>query len=116
LLEATDLGCARGDRPLFAGLSFVLRPGEALHVAGENGTGKTTLLRCLAGLTRPVAGRLRYRGEDISADRERYLSDLGFLGHTNGLKGELTARENLIAACHLAGQAGSRVDEGSDRP
>jgi len=55
-LAATDIACRRGDRLLFRGLSFTLGAGEALQVLGANGTGKTSLLRILAGLLSPYAG------------------------------------------------------------
>jgi heme exporter protein A len=55
-LAATDLACRRGERLLFRGLSFELKAGEALQVVGPNGTGKSSLLRILAGLMRPMAG------------------------------------------------------------
>jgi len=55
-LLATDLACRRGERLLFRGLSFGLEQGEALQVVGPNGTGKSSLLRILAGLLRPYAG------------------------------------------------------------
>ena len=55
-LAATDLACRRGERLLFRGLSFALSAGEALQVVGPNGTGKSSLLRILAGLLRPFAG------------------------------------------------------------
>lgn len=61
-LFASDLACRRGDRLLFRGLTFALAGGEALHVTGANGTGKTTLIRALAGLTRPYAGELGHAG------------------------------------------------------
>ncbi|MGN6496103.1 MAG: heme ABC exporter ATP-binding protein CcmA [Tsuneonella sp.] len=61
-LAATDLACRRGDRLLFRGLSFALARGEALQVAGPNGTGKSSLLRILAGLLRPYAGSLSCSG------------------------------------------------------
>ncbi|MXO62394.1 heme ABC exporter ATP-binding protein CcmA [Qipengyuania oceanensis] len=61
-LSVTDLACRRGDRVLFAGLSFALDAGEALRVAGPNGTGKTSLLRIVAGLLRPMRGGLRREG------------------------------------------------------
>ena len=57
-LSATNLACRRGDRLLFKGLSFDLGAGEALHLTGANGTGKTTLIRALAGLTTPFAGEI----------------------------------------------------------
>ena len=55
-LIATDLACRRGERLLFRGLSFALSPGEALQLGGPNGTGKSSLIRILAGLLRPYAG------------------------------------------------------------
>ncbi len=61
-LSSTDLACRRGDRLLFRGLSFVLASGEALHITGANGTGKTTLIRALAGLTSPYAGKVNSDG------------------------------------------------------
>lgn len=64
-LAAHDLACRRGGRLLFAGLSFALGPGEALQVAGANGTGKSSLLRILAGLLRPFAGSV-HRGTSIA--------------------------------------------------
>jgi heme exporter protein A len=61
-LAAMDLACRRGYRLLFTQLSFSLRPGEALHVTGRNGTGKSSLLRILAGLSRPYAGKVESCG------------------------------------------------------
>ena len=62
-LKASDLACRRGDRLLFAGLDIDLEPGDALHLAGPNGIGKTSLLRLLAGLARPYAGSVEREGE-----------------------------------------------------
>jgi heme exporter protein A len=55
-LSVKDLACQRGDRLLFRGLSFELKGGEALQIVGPNGTGKSSLLRIIAGLLRPLAG------------------------------------------------------------
>lgn len=61
-LSATDLVCRRGDRLLFRGLSLALGPGEAVHVTGANGVGKSSLIRILAGLLRPFAGAVQREG------------------------------------------------------
>lgn len=103
MLEALNLECARGDRPLFRDLSFRLAPGELLHVVGPNGSGKTTLLRTLCGLTRPVSGEIRWQGADTRRLGDEYRSRLAYIGHSNGLLAELSAQENLRAAACLAG-------------
>lgn len=61
-LTVRDLACRRGDRVLFSGLSFALAPGEALQVVGANGTGKSSLLRIVAGLLRPFEGTIEHEG------------------------------------------------------
>lgn len=114
LLEAVALECARGDRPLFRDLSFRLAPGELLHVVGPNGSGKTTLLRTLCGLTRPASGEIRWQGTDTRRLGDEYRSRLAHVGHTNGLLGELTARENLRAAACLGGGDPNGVDAALD--
>lgn len=73
-LEAHDIACLRGERLLFRGLSLGLKPGEALQVIGANGTGKSSLLRILAGLMRPFAGEV-VRRCDIGLLDERPALD-----------------------------------------
>jgi len=95
MLEARDLACLRGERVVFAGLSFRLEPGGALLLVGANGAGKSTLLRLLAGLLRPEAGALLWDGADALADRAAHAARLRYLSHQDALKPALTARENL---------------------
>jgi heme exporter protein A len=105
MLEATNVACVRGDRPLFSGLSFTLEPGDLLHVIGPNGRGKTTLLRTVCGLTRPAEGEIRWDGTPIRTAGESYLSELLFVGHLNGIQYELTPVENLQALACFSGTA-----------
>ena len=104
LLEARDLACERGDLRLFSGLEFALGEGELLLVQGPNGSGKTSLLRLAAGLSRPAAGAIRWRGEDIRELGEDYARELLFIGHSNAVKEEFSAEENLAVALELAGR------------
>lgn len=103
MLKAIELTCERGGRALFRGLSFELGAGELLRIAGENGTGKTSLLRILCGLLEPVAGEVRWREEPIRSLREDYARELVYLGHAPAVKDELTPAENLEITCRLAG-------------
>jgi heme exporter protein A len=105
MLEVAGLDCERGGRTLFRGLSFELRGGELLRVAGANGSGKTSLLRILCGLLSPTQGEVRWRGQSIRRLGEEYARQLVHIGHAAGLKDELTAAENLEIACTLAGLA-----------
>ena len=94
-LEANALECVRGGRKLFQDLSFSLEPGELLEVSGANGSGKTSLLRMLCGLLAPTAGEILWQGANIRTLKEEYLKELAYLGHSNGVKAELSAAENL---------------------
>jgi heme exporter protein A len=108
VLEIINLGCLRGERRLFGGVSFRLAPGGLIWIQGSNGSGKTTLLRTLCGLTQAMAGEVRWRGETIQTLGEDYRRELTYLGHANGLKEDLSALENLRIAAQLAGQPVSR--------
>ena len=103
MLEAQDLACLRGERAIFAGLSFRLAPGDALLLVGANGAGKSTLLRMLAGLLLPAEGRLLWDGADALADRAAHAARLRYLSHQDALKPALTARENLDFFARLWG-------------
>ena len=102
-LEVADLACRRGGRLVFDHLSFTVGPGELLALTGRNGSGKTTLLRALALLGRPVSGTVRWQGADVQADPDAWRGRLAWLGHLDGLKGDLTVRENLLMAERLRG-------------
>ena len=110
MLEAADLECERSGRVLFRALSFVLKEGEALRVAGANGQGKTSLLRILCGLLAPRAGEVRWNGKPIRALAEEYGRALVYLGHAPAVKDDLTAAENLSVACRLAGNRRSAAE------
>lgn len=110
MLEAAQLECQRGGRTLFRALSFGVRPGELVRIAGANGSGKTSLLRILCGLLAPTQGEVRWKGEPIRHLREEYSRELVHVGHAAGLKDELTAAENLAFTCALAGVTVSDAD------
>ncbi|WP_299798718.1 cytochrome c biogenesis heme-transporting ATPase CcmA [uncultured Shewanella sp.] len=103
LLSANQLTCIREERILFDELSFEITAGEIVQIEGPNGSGKTSLLRILAGLSRPYAGDVYYQGKDITRNRDEYNDDLLYLGHLAGVKTELTAEENLNFNLRISG-------------
>ncbi|MBS3934752.1 MAG: cytochrome c biogenesis heme-transporting ATPase CcmA [Sulfuritalea sp.] len=103
MLSATGLTCVRGERRLFSGLDLAVGAGEWLHVQGENGAGKTSLLRILAGLAPAAEGEIRWHAEPIGALAEEYRRHLLFLGHHGAVKEELTPLENLTFSARLDG-------------
>ena len=109
MLEVVDLECTRGDRRLFSGLNFTLKPGTLLHLQGTNGSGKTTLQRAICGLLLPQEGEIRWNGESIRSLKEEYCKDVVYLGHLNGIKNDLTGLENLRISATLDGD---RIDDG----
>jgi heme exporter protein A len=101
LLETVALACERDWRLLFEGLELRLVPGEMLQVSGPNGSGKTSLLRLLVGLMQPTAGEIRLHGQPLAAQRAELARNLLWIGHAPGIKGLLTAEENLAWLCAL---------------
>lgn len=103
LLRGHGLAVVRGDRSLFAALDFALQAGELLRVEGPNGSGKTSLLRVIAGLIQPDHGELWWRGQPVRRQRQAYHAELAWMGHRPGFKGDLTPLENLRFETGLRG-------------
>jgi heme exporter protein A len=103
-LLGTDLGCVRGGRTVFSGLSFTVSAGEAMVVLGPNGIGKSSLLRLVAGLVRRSRGELSLQGGDpeLSIGEQAH-----YLGHQDALKPSLTVRENLTFWARYLGSSGA---------
>jgi heme exporter protein A len=108
MLEARALICKRGDATLFSGLSFVLPAGHALLVRGANGSGKTSLLRILAGLATAHAGELVWQGVPLKPLHPVLRAQTVYLGHHAPLKDDLSVLENLDFALRLDGVAADR--------
>jgi heme exporter protein A len=102
-LEARAITCTRGVATLFRDVSFSLAAGEWIALRGANGTGKTTLLRCVAGLTRPDSGDVAWNGVSTRGDAAGFRGALLYAGHAAGIKDDLSAEENLRDALQLRG-------------
>lgn len=95
MLSAHGLTCVRGDRQLFSNLNLALGAGEWIHVCGENGAGKTSLLRILAGLAQPSEGQVRWQERLIGDGEAGFRANMLYFGHHAALKEDLSAMENL---------------------
>lgn len=101
-ISVHGLSCRRGGRWLFRDLEWHASGGDLVSVSGPNGAGKTSLLRLVAGLGLPDAGDVRWQGRPVGDDRSAFNAEIGWVGHADGVKGDLTPRENL--AFHRAMQ------------
>lgn len=104
-LRTTSLSYARNNQVLFSRLELALNPGQALFIYGPNGSGKTSLLKVLAGLIVPTEGGIQWKGQSIGKALSCYHQELHFLGHQTGLKNNLSVMENLAYSQSLAGQS-----------
>ena len=109
-LVADGLACRRGERLIFAGLSCAVPPGGALVLTGANGTGKSSLLRLLASLLSPAAGRVTWGGVPVAADIAAYRARLHYVGHLDAIKPALGVRETLLSWAGMRGMAKPNLD------
>lgn len=114
-LVADGLACRRGERLIFSGLDFRLPAGGALVLTGSNGSGKSSLLRLLATLLSPAAGRLLWGGDPVADDAAGYRARIHYVGHLDAAKLALTPRETLGFWAGLHGVTAPPVDEALDR-
>jgi heme exporter protein A len=103
-LTVDNLVGVRGDRLLFEKLNFALKNGSVLYLQGANGTGKTTLLRTLCGLSKPYAGSINWCDKNINTLAEDYSRHVLYIGHLSGIKEDLSALENLQFSLALTGR------------
>ena len=104
MLRVSNLSCSRGHQPLFTDVSFQLQAGQALHLEGDNGVGKTSLLRIVCGLSPADAGEVCWHDQTIQKNATAFRSSLFYLGHGLSLKEELSALENLMSDAAVSGR------------
>ncbi len=110
-LSAQLVSLTLGSRVVLDDVSFSVRAGEIFGLLGPNGSGKTSLMRCLAGLLEPNQGQLRLGGLELGARSRALRADIGVVFQDPSLDDRLTARENLMLAAALFGVRGAEAKE-----
>ena len=99
--SGNELVCVRGEKTVFERLSFSVSDGDALVLRGPNASGKSSLLRVMAGLLQLESGAILWNERDITDDLHLHRASLHYVGHQNALKPLLTVTENLAFAASL---------------
>ncbi len=103
VLQATQLSCEKQDRTLFQSINLSIESGELVLLKGENGAGKTSLLRILVGLSQPQAGSVLINNYCVLNEIDYAAPEFIYCGHKLGNNNLLTATENLVFWCQLQG-------------
>jgi branched-chain amino acid transport system ATP-binding protein len=113
LLEVAGLRCGYGDSVVLTDISFTLQPGRSLALLGRNGTGKTTLLETLVGVTRRHAGTITLGGRAVHGlpVYERAMAGIGWVPQERNIFKSLTVEENLSAVARPGAWTVARVYE-----
>ncbi|MBZ5580981.1 MAG: ABC transporter ATP-binding protein [Acidobacteriia bacterium] len=109
MVEVSGLTKRYGGFTAVGGISFEVRPGECFALLGPNGSGKTTTLKCLAGLALPSAGRVRISGIDLFENPRAAKALLSYLPQRVAFHENLTAREILAFYCRLRALPPERI-------
>jgi heme exporter protein A len=115
LLSADALCLFRGDRCLFKDLQFALDASELLLIEGRNGSGKTSLLRGIAGMLEFEHGNVLWRGKAVRDDYQAFRNDLVWLAHKVGFKADLTLLANLRFEAGLRATSLQKLDSVLER-
>lgn len=95
MLALHNLACRRGLRTVFRDISLTAPAGCLMQITGVNGSGKSSLLRCIAGLLPVTEGHIAWQGGNIATDRAEHQQRLHYIGHLDALKPELTVSEMI---------------------
>jgi heme exporter protein A len=95
MLTISDISYQKNDKKIFENIGFSIGLGCCLILTGANGSGKTSLLKVIAGINKPNSGKILWNEQDIEEFRDEFNADMQYLGHKNFAKPELTVHENL---------------------
>ncbi len=114
MLSIDGIRSAYGDTTILRDVNMKVGRGRVVALMGRNGVGKTTLLKTVMGLVRPVGGTVSFLGEDITAftPEARALKGIGYVPQGRDIFPHLTVRENLVLGLEARGGKASSVPEG----
>ena len=101
VLSIQQLAYARQYRWILEDINIDLSSGQLLCVTGNNGSGKTSLLRIVCGLSEADEGRILWNNVDTRTNRTDYFSNMCYVGHKDGIKDDLSVAENIFMMCAL---------------
>jgi heme exporter protein A len=96
LVQAQDLSFERSGRIIFSSVNLYLEEGQIIFIKGKNGSGKTSLLRCLAGFTPITSGKILWYDNEVLPAFYSEEPLVAWLGHLDAIKGSLTVKDNLL--------------------
>jgi len=96
LVQAQDLSFERSGRIIFSSVNLYLKEGQIIFIKGKNGSGKTSLLRCLAGFTPITSGKILWYDNEVLPAFYSEEPLVAWLGHLDAIKGSLTVKDNLL--------------------
>ena len=96
LVQAQDLSFERSGRIIFSSINLYLEEGQIIFIKGKNGSGKTSLLRCLAGFTPITSGKILWYDNEVLPTFYSEAPLIAWLGHLDAIKGSLTVKDNLL--------------------
>ena len=95
MLLANNLSFKRGQNEIFKGLNISLSPKKIIHLKGQNGIGKTTLIKILVNMFHPTTGEIYWNGKNVKKNSSEFFANLTYIMDTQTSKNELTVSENI---------------------
>ena len=100
-LKVSNISCERQENIIFKDLNFLANSGELIRILGKNGSGKSSLLKIITGLLKPVTGSILWNDHEINQQRADFVNQLTYIGHKAAIKTELTVTENILTLLGL---------------
>ena len=102
-LKVSNISCERQENIIFQNLNFMANSGDLVRILGKNGSGKSSLLKIITGLLKPVTGNIQWNQQAINLQRAEFVKQLTYIGHKAAIKTELSVTENISTLLSYSG-------------